>query len=336
MFDGIHSSVRFDYRAYRRPFARPLKAAWGTWKIREGFLLQIENSRSGKTGFGEVAPLPHFGTETLKQAAHFLASIPAETDSQGMAGLLGEAPPACAFGLATALDSLNEDAAPVPAVTSAALLRPEQPIGPLRENGYRCFKVKLGMEDKDREWRWIQECILQLQPAERLRLDPNRGWREDLWDFWKPRLNGISQYIDFIEEPFPFDRMPVARVLREAAQSPAPFALDESLDPRTLPEWIQRDWPGHYIIKPSLFGDPKQWLSLVKGIEERVVLSSAFETGIGLSALIRLAGAFPRREHGFGTGEFFQDAHGLPAAGNRLTPLSRDEEVRIWEHGKRS
>jgi O-succinylbenzoate synthase len=336
MPDRAQSILRFDFRSYRRPFARPLKAAWGTWKIREGFFVRIENGLSGETGFGEVAPLSPFGTESLKQAAQFLASVPAEVDSHGVVSLLAEAPPACAFGLATALNSLHEDANPVPAVASAALLAPEQPIGPLRDTGYRCFKLKLGMEDKDREWRWIQDCILQLQPEERLRLDPNRGWRDDSWDFWKPRLNGISQYIDFIEEPFPFDRMPMARVLREAAHSPIPFALDESLDPHTLPQWIQRDWPGHYVIKPSLLGDPDRWLPLLKGIENRVVLSSAFETGIGLSALIRLAGAFTGREHGFGTGEFFQDTHGLSTAGNRLMPLSREEEVRIWEHWKRS
>ena len=58
---------RFTHKTYRRPLRAPLRTAHGTWAEREGIILRLEDE-SGRVGFGEIAPIPWFGTETLAAA----------------------------------------------------------------------------------------------------------------------------------------------------------------------------------------------------------------------------------------------------------------------------
>jgi o-succinylbenzoate synthase len=53
-----------EHRIYRRAFQAPVRTAHGSWTQREGILLRLR-SQDGTVGFGEVAPIPDFGTETL-------------------------------------------------------------------------------------------------------------------------------------------------------------------------------------------------------------------------------------------------------------------------------
>ncbi|HKK18244.1 MAG TPA: hypothetical protein VJ952_06135, partial [Opitutales bacterium] len=91
--------MKAAYRPYRREFRQPLRTAHGEWKAREGFILRIE---AGATvAYGEIAPLPEFGTETSERAADFLeqwASDPIIAPS----GL-----PCCTFALTAAMRQLK-------------------------------------------------------------------------------------------------------------------------------------------------------------------------------------------------------------------------------------
>ncbi|MEI6427613.1 MAG: enolase C-terminal domain-like protein [Pseudanabaena sp. ELA607] len=59
------------FTPYRLPFRKPLPTAQGIWQHREGFVICCQDI-TGKISYGEAAPLPSFGTETLSQCAEIL------------------------------------------------------------------------------------------------------------------------------------------------------------------------------------------------------------------------------------------------------------------------
>ena len=317
-------------RAYQRPFARPLKTARGSWKVREGLLVRLEVGATGNTGYGEAAPLSDFGSESFKQARAFLQALPGCLSANDLNEQINKAPPSTAFALASARDALLHPPSLRPGVRTAALIAREDPLEPLRLGGIRRFKLKLGLAQPEAEWGLLQDLVLRLKEDEKVRLDPNRAWSEEAWAFWRPRLNGIAAKVEFVEEPFPLNRLSLPKAVEKANRSPVPLALDESLNPESLPRWIASQWPGYFVLKPSLCADPASWLPLLTPFPERVVLSTALESGIGLSAITRLAAQFTFTDHGLGIGTFFNDPFGLPQENGRVRPLSPAEQETIW------
>jgi O-succinylbenzoate synthase len=311
-----HENVTVTSRPYRRPFSRPLKAAWGKWSVREGTLLRMDDAVSGKVGFGECAPLP----TSQEPSSVYPDDVPPD--------------PAAEFAEWSGRISLGDPSVDPTPVRSAALLSlnddTSHMLAKARENGFRTFKLKVGLASTEREWKDLQHLVTSMQSGEILRLDPNRSWDKREWQFWKPRLNGIREWIQFIEEPFS-RHFPPHGWLREANTAPVPLALDESLTGKGLAYWLTHRWPGFWVLKPSLLGNPETWLSPVSQYMGKVVLSSAFESGIGLSAVIRLAQEFPGIDHGFGTQAYFDDGFGVPQDGNELQPLTIDQQKDLWD-----
>src|SRR5687768_1045776 len=64
---------RFQYRRYRLPFRAAVRTAHGVWSEREGVVVKLERHVEGggvekrRVGFGEAAPIPWFGTETVEE-----------------------------------------------------------------------------------------------------------------------------------------------------------------------------------------------------------------------------------------------------------------------------
>src|SRR5476651_2441751 len=57
----------FHSKRYRLPLRTPLRTAHGSWAEREGIIVRLEDEQ-GRAGFGEIAPIPWFGTETMAEA----------------------------------------------------------------------------------------------------------------------------------------------------------------------------------------------------------------------------------------------------------------------------
>ena len=91
-----------QYKVYQRPFQDALETARGPWHTREGIVLRLEDAQ-GKVGFGEVAPIEDFGTESLADAEAFLKSLQGMWDGK-IRGKL----PCCAFGLGCAEGWIND------------------------------------------------------------------------------------------------------------------------------------------------------------------------------------------------------------------------------------
>ncbi|MEG3833435.1 o-succinylbenzoate synthase [Microcoleus sp. Z1_C3] len=94
---------QFEFRTYQRKFKRPLQTSHGIWDIREGIILRLvdENNR---IGWGEIAPLSWFGSESFEQALDFCHQLPANLSSEMIFAISAELP-ACQFGFESALSN---------------------------------------------------------------------------------------------------------------------------------------------------------------------------------------------------------------------------------------
>ena len=102
---------QFEFRTYQRKFKRPLQTSHGIWDIRSGIILRLVGE-NGRIGWGEIAPLSWFGSETFDQALDFCKSLSANL-SEEMIFAISAQLPACQFGFESAVS--NEQNSPPPA-----------------------------------------------------------------------------------------------------------------------------------------------------------------------------------------------------------------------------
>ena len=96
---------RFEFRPYQRQFVRSLSTNHGTWNIREGIIIRLTDE-NGQVGWGEIAPLPWFGSETLEQALNFCRQVGEKITAEAIFNLPAEVP-ACQFGFESAWEDTH-------------------------------------------------------------------------------------------------------------------------------------------------------------------------------------------------------------------------------------
>lgn len=323
------------YRRYALPLRAPVRTAHGVMTVREGLILRCEQA-DGTTGFGEASPVPGFGRETVDEDEAFLRTL---GDSASDAGL--EAVPAGAGSLRQALAAAL-GRSPEPArrdyLSVAALLPAGRAvldrIEPLAEAGFRTFKWKVGVGDAEDERALLDDVLGRLPDGARLRLDANGAWDRRTAERWLARCADYP--IEHVEQPIAADARGAADLLLGlAGDFPTPVALDESLvGSGDLEVWLDRGWPGIFVIKPALFDDPAAALARLAAARARVVFSSALETAVGARAALRTAfawegeaqasGAPHVRALGFGVWPLFADGR---FDGPSLAPFIRIQDV---------
>ncbi|MAV39868.1 MAG: o-succinylbenzoate synthase [Puniceicoccaceae bacterium] len=317
-------------RRYSRTFIHPLKTAKGVWTQREGFLIQLESD--GRRGYGEVAPIPEFGTESLSEAADFLHGVGVEAELESFS--VPESLPCCSFAFSSALAAFEVGvgvetdrhfslAGLLPSGVDALRVLAEKQAA-----GFNCFKWKIGVESFDSEWRLFRNLLAESAPECRFRLDANaslsstetRAWLESI------RSSGSEDRIEFIEQP-----MPVGSESQMANLSKSfgiPIALDESLNGAEGHRWLLPEtWSGPRVLKPCLLGSIATLEHRLAAISSHCVFSSSFETSIGLAQCLKLAhNLYPSPLRlpfalGFDTQSAFGDSFGL---NDSLPKLSLD------------
>ncbi|PSN19923.1 o-succinylbenzoate synthase [filamentous cyanobacterium CCP5] len=296
--------LRFDYRPYVRAFKSPLQTAHGRWAQREGILIRLEVE--GRVGFGEIAPIPWFGTETLDQAEEFCAPLARRVDLSPFP--VPRNLPACEFAIAAALQSLS--ASPyhlklVPARVCALLPAGEAVLTAWEEpwqKGHRTFKWKIGGYPLDLELSWFEALCSRLPASARLRLDANGGLTLEESQQWLTACDGKAA-IEFLEQPLPPSQLNDLMALNHPSLTP--LALDESVaNCDQLENHLRKGWNGIVVVKPAIAGSPHRLQALCRKYNADAVVSSAFETGVGRQAVLALAEDIsPHRALGFGTGD---------------------------------
>jgi len=318
--------------------------AAGTWEERAGAWVRL-TAPDGRTGYGEVAPLPGWGAEDAEAGWSWLAAAeaagPMAHDRSVPAGW-----GAMAFGLGQARAELAPGG-----VTGAVgvMLHTRVPVAALLPAGeqaeavmraavaadFRTFKWKIGVESPAVEWARLERLLALLPPGGRLRLDANGGLTPLLAVGWLERAEAAAGRIEYLEEPLPgrAAAWPVLRRLGEDYRTP--LALDESVvGLEALDAAMAAGWRGLLVVKPALAGDPWAVAERLRRWAGRVVVSSAFETAVGWSAVTALAALVAGdRAAGLGTTEFWAEGDGLgpPGPGGPWRRVELAEPARLWE-----
>ena len=327
------SAYQFEFRPYQHPFQRPLSTHHGTWDIREGIILRLRDE-TGKISWGEIAPIPWFGSETLVQALEFCQQFPSKITETEVFSIPDELP-ACQFGFESAWES-----------GILAALRPAAPIGnrEISENfanpkskiqnpkskiaysyllptgeaalqswqtpwnqGYRTFKWKIGVSAIADELQLLHQLIQSLPSSAKLRLDANGGLTQQQAHQWLQAADEAGR-VEFLEQPLPpeqFDAM-----LKMSTQYATPLALDESVATiSSLEDCYQRGWRGIFVIKAAIAGSPRRLRQFCQQYHIDAVFSSVFETAIARQAALQLASELsnPNRAVGFGVNHWFNE-----------------------------
>lgn len=304
--------LRLRWRTYGRHLRAGLRTAHGVRSVREGVVIQLE-TEGGDLGYGEAAPLPEFGTETLEVVLARLGALGEEVTLEQLQEVQADLP-CTRFAVECALVELRGlrllppvrvDRLPVVALVD--LWRPlDEAILPLAEAGFRTLKGKVACESVGREIARIEAICHRLPEGIRLRLDANAGFtREEAATFLEETRD---LPIEFLEQPIAADDLPGLAALSE--RHPGRVAVEESVRrPRDLALLARAGWMGPVVMKPSLLGTVVLWADVWARYNWPWVFSSALETQVGAAHALGIAFALSReaRAVGFGTGQWMPE-----------------------------
>jgi L-Ala-D/L-Glu epimerase len=290
----------------RIPFRRPFPTASGMWVEREAWILRLVDE-DGSVGVGEAVLEPANGevAETILEALVREAVEGAADGLPTLADLEQHGAPGRA--LAAALEGAVDDLArPVPVEdvdggvgVNATLpsLGPEAAAEAAQqsvESGFVTLKVKAGAE---RETEALVERVRAIRaavgPDIGLRLDVNGAW--DL-ETATERLEAIGRFdIEFVEQPLAAHDIDGMAELRRRVG--VPIAADEAAaSVRDVRGLLEADAVDVIVVKPARVGGPVAVAEIAELAAARgvpVVISTLFETGIGIAAALAMAWGLP-------------------------------------------
>lgn len=306
---GVHRSP------YNLPLHAPLPGSPTRHCQRCGVLVGLE-SDAGTIGWGDIAPLEGFSDETLDEADAALSAftpvlqkleIAADKSplKDGVLRVLEHADlcSSLRFGLETALLNLAAlqrgaswhgaltgtccDSIAVNALASSDHM--EDDVRDSVRRGYGNIKIKVGGYSPEHAAERVRDAAHAGGEGVVLRVDANRTWALDA----AIRFAGLVQDfpIEYIEEPVEA----LSDIAPFVNQSAVPVALDESLD--TLDRVIEGIHA--LVLKPTLRGGISgalRWAQDARAMGATPVISSAFESGVGMRALVQLAAAIGDRD----------------------------------------
>jgi O-succinylbenzoate synthase len=246
----------------------PLRLPLGGQTFREATLVQ------GPVGWGEFSPLPGYPCDPRRC-------------EEAVREAVFVAWPA-ALRTAVPVNAL------VPAVdaATAAQLATEAVAA-----GVTTVKVKVGGGPLDDDADRVAAVRAALGPAGRIRLDANGAWDVDGAVAALERLGGFD--LELVEQPVA-DLADLALVRRRVS---VPVAADESLrslgDARRLAALGAAD---AIVVKVQPLGGVRAALQIVEAAGVPAVVSSLYETSVGLAAGVALAAALPELPYACGLG----------------------------------
>ena len=317
------------------------------WNAREAWILRLTDD-DGRTGVGEAVVEPADGEvavtvlEALVREAVSMASggrLPTgdELESHGRPGrALRAALDAARFDLegtpSAALRPTGTASASMPRSPCSDRRRRRRRRGSRSTPGSSTLKLKAGAEREtevlvDRV-RAVREAV---GPDVRLRLDVNGAWDPPTAE---ERLEAVERFqLEYVEQPLAGDDAEALAELRRRVR--VPIAADESVTSvKAARELLDAEAVDVLVVKPARVGGLVVGAEIAALAAERgvpVVVSTLFETGVGIAAALAMAAKLP--EVASGAGPRPPD-HGLATAGLLEHDLLRGELVvedgRMW------
>jgi o-succinylbenzoate synthase len=311
-------SYTLRFKPYQRRFRKPLQTHHGLWEVREGLLVGLHRE-DGLVGWGEVAPIPWFGTETVEGAIAYFQHLP-QVLSESDISAIPEMLPCCQFGLGSAWEMIRAPQSIVelaPEKSSALLPAGEAAceVWPmLWQKGHRTLKWKIGVLSIDAELEIFSHLTNALPEGAKLRLDANGGLsllEAQRWLETCDRLRGgfgnrtSPVQVEYMEQPLPPEEFEAMQQLSNAYHTS--IALDESVATLGQLVWChEAGWRGVMVIKAAIAGYPQALREFLATHPVDVVFSSVFETEVGRATALALAREFNHKDRaiGFGVEDF--------------------------------
>ena len=267
---------------------------------KKGWIIKLKNEKN-IVGYGEVSPLK---SEHLALCRNQLDRIPKQINEIFFENDISKFHPCIQSAMKIALGEMKsllqfKDHYDFVDIEKTAILVNSKNIidelNNLKNNN--CIhkeitlKWKVGTLDRISEEKILENILSQINDNIKLRIDANGSWDRKYAKRWAEILKDNIN-LDWLEQPLSEDDIEGLEELRKKI----PVALDESII--KYPDLI-RNWKGWQIRRPTQEINP---LILLKELEEKKgfrIISTSFETGIGMRVLkhfssIQLTGLTPK------------------------------------------
>ncbi len=285
-----------------------------TWKnrsysYRNGLLVCF---RSGDDeGWGDIAPLPEFSRESFSEAQSQATTLAKLLSNTSVESLGFEAPdlyPSVRFGFELAQFNLNAairnqseaELAPVACCRLLSRQNHGNPESMATLRGYQAVKIKVGRQALSEDLEFVHSVCSE-NPDVDVRIDANRAWTLRVAQTFLDATRHLA--LDYIEEPLK-DKADLAAFARS---NRIPLALDETLREPEAEQY--RQFADVYVLKPTLSGGMTGTIERMKQAQAdqiRCIISSSYESGVGILGLVKLARTIPEEVHGLDTYNVFK------------------------------
>ena len=294
---------------YRLPLDPPLPSVDGPLSERRGLLLRL-TADNGATGWGEAAPLPGFSRESradaeaaLRRAAgEMQGHVYADPSTEEETVPEGESP-SVQFAVESALLELHaatQDRS-IPALFGATqdhirlnALIPSDTADVRRAaerlwaDGYRTLKLKVGRRSVPEDVQRVHVLAEVVGAEGQIRLDANRAWSVAEAEQFADALGDVP--LEYVEEPL----ADPSALSAFAVRTGLPVAIDETTRECTPDELGAFVPMAGVVLKPTLLGGirtVRRWGAAARAQDATLVVTGAYESGVGLRMLAALAAA---------------------------------------------
>jgi len=304
----------FDVYRYSLKLNQALSLNGRNFEQRNGFIIHLKSDR-GADGFGDIAPLPGVSKETLDESKTQIqalrASLCGQPISERFAALNGQLDtwlngsslyPSVRFGLESAILNLIANTKNIPLYKLIAKTNPakikitgllsgsEDQIAAQAQGliaaGFTELKLKVG-KDLEQAIAKVRKVNDIIYGKALLHVDANRAWTFDRALEFGKEIG--CDAVNYIEEPF----KDIEKIPEFFDETLIPVALDESVAQMAFDDIKSIPGVDILVLKPTLLGGIEKTFQIIRRSEDLAldtVISSAFESSVGIVTLANLAG----------------------------------------------
>ncbi|MEN8194264.1 MAG: o-succinylbenzoate synthase [Bacteroidota bacterium] len=311
---------KFEVIPYKLNLKQPFINANSKILYREGYIVEIIDELGNKA-YGDISPFPGLSHESFESLSPKTIEIKGvfvdnEIDSD-IFNLLSDFP-SMRFGISQALHSIyilrngydpELKFSPTVLVNGVVGMVPQlqalHQIENLIASGFTTIKIKVGRESIDEDVELIKMILNNFSENIKYRLDANGNWDIDQTKYFINQISGIN--VEYLEQPVDS----LKELIELSNTTDIPIAADESIrNEEDVNRLLEESNIKYYVLKPSILGAITETIDLMKNIERKgrnVIISSAFESSIGRSALVFLASQLNNdKAHGLGVSNIFE------------------------------